>query len=73
VVQSIARVTSIVSEISEASLAQSANVNSIRAAIGSIDDATQQNAALVEEGTAAAHSLKHQADELVSAVSVFRV
>ena len=38
-----------------------------------MDQATQQNAALVEESAAAAQSLREQAQQLVQAVSVFRV
>jgi methyl-accepting chemotaxis protein len=38
-----------------------------------MDQATQQNAALVEESAAAAESLKVQAEQLVSAVAVFKL
>jgi methyl-accepting chemotaxis protein len=38
-----------------------------------MDQATQQNAALVEESAAAAESLKGQAQQLVQAVAVFRL
>jgi methyl-accepting chemotaxis protein-1 (serine sensor receptor) len=37
-----------------------------------MDQATQQNAALVEESAAAADSLRQQAQQLVQAVAVFR-
>ena len=42
-------------------------------AVGKMDAATQQNAALVEESAAAAESLRHQAQQLVQAVAVFRI
>lgn len=42
-------------------------------AVTLMDQATQQNAALVEEMAAAASSLRGQADDLVSAVAVFRI
>jgi len=42
-------------------------------AVQQMDQATQQNAALVEQSAAAAASLKQQAQELVDAVAVFRV
>ena len=42
-------------------------------AVTQLDQMTQQNAALVEEGAAAAESLKGQAQQLVQAVSVFRL
>jgi len=37
-----------------------------------MDQATQQNAALVEQSAAAAESLRRQAHDLLTAVSVFR-
>jgi methyl-accepting chemotaxis protein len=41
--------------------------------VSQLDQATQQNAALVEESAAAAESLKQQAARLAEAVSVFRL
>ncbi len=38
-----------------------------------MDEATQQNAALVEQAAAAAESMQEQAQKLASAVSVFRL
>ena len=72
IVSSIRRVTDIVAEISAASDEQSNGVAQIDQAVTQMDTSTQQNAALVEEMAAAASSLKGQAEELVSAVSVFR-
>ena len=72
VVNSISRVASIVGEISAASLEQSSGVAQVGEAVGHMDQATQQNAALVEQSAAAAASLKHQAMQLVEAVSVFK-
>ena len=73
VVQSIRRVTDIMGEISAASREQSQGVSQVGEAVTQMDQATQQNAALVEESAAAAGSLKVQAAELVQAVSVFRL
>ncbi|MGQ3116295.1 MAG: methyl-accepting chemotaxis protein [Hydrogenophaga sp.] len=72
VVTAIGRVAQIVREISSASREQSAGVSQVGHAITQMDQATQQNAALVEESAAAAESLKHQASELVKLVSTFR-
>jgi len=72
VVQSIRRVTEIVNEISAASREQSSGVHQVSEAVSQIDQTTQQNAALVEQSAAAAESLKHQARQLVDAVSVFK-
>jgi methyl-accepting chemotaxis protein len=73
VVASIKRVTDIMGEISAASNNQSSGVAQVGDAVTKMDQATQQNAALVEESAAAAESLKHQASKLVQAVSAFRL
>jgi methyl-accepting chemotaxis protein len=73
VVSAIARVTEVVAEISVASAQQSAGVAQVGAAVAQMDQATQSNAALVEESAAAAESLKLQAQQLVRAISAFRV
>ncbi len=72
VVGAIGRVAQIVREISSASQEQSSGVSQVGEAIALMDQATQQNAALVEESAAAAESLRHQADELVKLVSTFK-
>ena len=73
VVGSIRRVTDIMGEISAASAEQSAGVGQVSEAVTQMDQATQQNAALVEESAAAAASLRSQAEQLVSAVAVFQL
>ena len=73
IVNSIARVTDIMGEISAASTEQSTGVSQIGDAISQMDQATQQNAALVEESAAAAESLKDQAHQLVQVVAVFKL
>jgi methyl-accepting chemotaxis protein len=73
VVGSIRRVTDLMGEISAASIEQSAGVSQVSEAVTSLDQVTQQNAALVEEMAAAASSLKSQAQELVQRVSVFKL
>ncbi len=72
-VDSIRRVTDIMGEISAANAEQSTGVNTLGQAVSQIDQATQQNAALVEESAAAAQSLQMQAQLLVKSVSVFRL
>ncbi|WP_296444582.1 methyl-accepting chemotaxis protein [Rhodoferax sp. UBA5149] len=73
VVSSIRRVTDIMGEISAASNEQAQGVAQVGEAITQMDQATQQNAALVEESAAAADSLKTQAQQLVQAVAVFKL
>ena len=73
VVGAIRRVTDIMGEISAASSEQSTGVSQVGEAVTQMDHATQQNAALVEEMAAAAESLKGQAQDLVQAVTAFRL
>ncbi|WP_342618433.1 methyl-accepting chemotaxis protein [Rhodoferax sp. GW822-FHT02A01] len=73
VVVSIRRVTDMMGEISSASNEQSLGVAQVGEAVTQMDRTTQQNAALVEQIAAAASSLKAQAGELVSTVSVFKL
>jgi methyl-accepting chemotaxis protein len=60
-----------VAQISTSSNEQSAGINGMAKAIRTMDDMTQQNAALVEEAAAAAQSMSEQAQQLVEVVSVF--
>jgi methyl-accepting chemotaxis protein len=62
-----------ITEITAASTEQSAGINEVYQAIGSMDAVTQQNAALVEEAAAAAESMQQQAAALAQVVSVFKV
>lgn len=71
VVASVQRVTEVVVEISTASNEQSIGIGEIGRAVTEMDEATQQNAALVEEASAAAQSLRDQAEKLSGLVGMF--
>ena len=73
IVSSVQRVTDIMGEISAASSEQSAGIDQVNNAITSMDEVTQQNAALVEQATAAAESLVEQAASLMDTVGAFRL
>ncbi|PXW17660.1 methyl-accepting chemotaxis protein [Paraburkholderia caballeronis] len=73
IVQSVRRVHEILEEISHASREQSAGIEQVNRAVGEMDQVTQQNAALVEEAAAAAHSLKDQVTGLRDAIASFRL
>ena len=73
IVQSIARVTDIMTEIAAASNEQTTGIEQVNSAISQMDEVTQQNAALVEEAAAAAGSLQDQATALAEVVSVFKL
>ncbi|MDP2152847.1 MAG: methyl-accepting chemotaxis protein [Methylotenera sp.] len=73
VVTSVKRVADIISEIAAASIEQSTGIDQVNTAVTSMDEVTQQNAALVEQAAAAAESLVDQANALSDAVSVFKL
>ncbi|WAC63828.1 methyl-accepting chemotaxis protein [Pseudoxanthomonas sp. SL93] len=73
IVASVQRVTDIMAEISAASQEQSAGIEQVNQTITQMDETTQQNAALVEEATAAARSMEEQAGALTQSVSVFKL
>ena len=73
VVDSIRQVNTVVAEISSASQEQSTGIAEVGTAITHMDQATQQNAALVEEATAAAQSLQQQAHSLADVVAGFKL
>jgi hypothetical protein len=73
VVASIVRVTDIMGEISAASREQTEGIGQVQDAVVQMDQATQQNAALVEEAAAASEALRGQATRLTQAVAVFRL
>ena len=69
----VSQVTALVGEIAAASSQQTSGFSRIHVALGEIDNATQQNSALVEQTAAAASSLKDQAAKLAAAADVFQV
>ncbi len=73
IVQSVKRVTDIMGEITAASLEQSQGIEQVNQTITSMDEVTQQNAALVEEASAAARSLEDQVAGLSEQVGSFRL
>ena len=73
VVGSVKRVTDIIGEITAASHTQALGIEHINQAIMQMEQVTQQNAALVEEATAATQSLKDQAGSLSQVVATFKL
>ncbi|MFD0669804.1 methyl-accepting chemotaxis protein [Ramlibacter sp. MAHUQ-53] len=73
VVASSREVSQLVDGISAASAEQSAGVVQVNTAVAQLDTATQQNAAMVEQSTAAATRLKEQATSLLQSVQIFRL
>ncbi len=73
IVNSIERVTGLMSEISAASSEQSQSVTQVSEAIIQMEQMNQRNSALVEEMAAATISLRTQSQDLVQAVAVFKL
>ncbi len=73
IVEAVRRVSGIMTEISAATTEQNSGIEQVGDAIGQMDQATQQNAALVEQSAAGAESLRTQANQLVQAVAVFKL
>ena len=73
IVSSIQQVTDIMGNITTASQEQSGGIEQVNQAISEMDEVTQQNAALVEESATAAGSLRDQAANLATVVSVFKL
>ena len=73
IVQGVGRVSQLIAEIAAATKEQNSGITQANQAVGELDKATQQNAALVEESTAASESLRRLAIEMAEAVRAFRV
>jgi methyl-accepting chemotaxis protein len=73
IVESIKKVTAVVTEIANASMEQSTGIEQINRALTQMDEVTQQNSALVEENAATAKTLEQQAKSMDERVATFKV
>ncbi len=73
IVNQVKQVTIMIGEISSATDDQSTGIGQVSSAVAQLDNATQQNAALVEQSAAASASLKQQSEKLAELVSVFKI
>ncbi|HEX5342750.1 MAG TPA: methyl-accepting chemotaxis protein [Duganella sp.] len=73
VIESVARVTKVMGEISDSTREQSEGIGQVNQAVIKIDDITQQNAALVEQAAAAAGNLAQQTRCVSQAMAVFKL
>lgn len=73
IINSVKQVSELMSEIALSTGEQSRGIDQINLAVAQMDTVTQQNAALVEEASAAAYSLKEQSQLLEEAVAVFKL
>jgi len=73
IVNSVQQVATIIGEISTAAREQTTGLSQVGEAVSQLDQMTQQNAALVEESSAAAQGLRVQAQQLADLVEAFRL
>jgi methyl-accepting chemotaxis protein len=73
IVIGVQKVTDVMAEIASSSREQASGIEQVNKAITMMDDVTQQNAALVEEASAAAHALSEQASNLTQLISRYQV
>jgi methyl-accepting chemotaxis protein len=69
----VARLNSLIGDIASSAQEQSTGLAEVNSAVNQMDQVTQQNAAMVEEATAASHSLAKEAETLGRLVSQFRI
>ncbi len=73
IVAAAKKVADIIGEISEASSQQANGLDQVNTAIMQMDEMTQQNAAMAEETSSVAQSMKGQAKALTDLIALFRV
>ena len=73
IIAQVEQINQVVSQIATSSRDQSHALGEVNTAVGRMDQATQQNAAMVEETTAATHSLDREANELLQMIQNFRL
>ena len=73
IAEAVAELTDLINAIANATDVQAEGLSQIETVIGDLDHATQQNAAMAEECTAAASSLAQEAENLHATVSAFEI
>ena len=73
IVSQVTQINTVVGEIAASAQEQSSGLHQVNVAINQMDQVTQQNAAMVEESTAASHALAREADDLTRLMARFRV
>ncbi|GAA2845241.1 methyl-accepting chemotaxis protein [Aminobacter aminovorans] len=73
IVLQVAEINAVVTNIAASAHEQSTGLDQVNSAVNQMDQVTQQNAAMVEESTAASHSLSQETEELSRQISTFRL
>jgi len=73
IVERVVRIDQLVSEIAASAQEQSVGLSEVNTAVNEMDQVVQQNAAMVEQSTAATLALKNEASELARMIGRFRI
>jgi methyl-accepting chemotaxis protein len=73
IVAQVTEITGVVGEIAASAQEQATGLAQVNSAVNQMDHVTQQNAAMVEQSTAASHALAGEAQELARLMSQFRI
>ncbi|MGE4482361.1 methyl-accepting chemotaxis protein [Acidocella sp.] len=73
IVEQVSRLNILVTDMASSTKEQSMALAGVNDAVNRMDQVTQQNAAMVEQSTAASHALANEADELARLVGQFRI
>ncbi|MDP2151367.1 MAG: methyl-accepting chemotaxis protein [Parvibaculum sp.] len=73
IVGRVGDVTRLITEISASVREQANGLKEVNIAVNRMDQITQQNAAMVEESTAASHAMRQEAEQLGSMIRRFRI
>ena len=73
IVDRVAEIDGLITEIATSAQEQSTGLSEVNTAVNQMDQVTQQNAAMVEESTAASHSLRQETENLAAMIGRFRL
>jgi methyl-accepting chemotaxis protein len=73
IVEQVARLNALIGEIAASAQEQATGLNEVNSAVNQMDQITQQNAAMVEESTAASHGLAGEAEALARLIGQFEI
>jgi methyl-accepting chemotaxis protein len=73
IVEQVERLNALITDIAASAKEQATGLNEVNTAVNQMDQATQQNAAMVEQSTAASHGLVNEAEELARLIGQFKI
>ena len=73
IVAQVSQISTIVADIAASAQEQASGLTQVNQAVNEMDQVTQQNAAMVEQSTAASRSLAHEANELGRLMGTFKI